>query len=411
MAGLLRSGDLTVLGENQRQNRGGRWAGQSEIIVLKELRDLQASLEEMSVKVKGLIRSVLGKEEMGQECGAGDRGRSGAGGLGFEDMGQVGPIGKAQGYGSARAEPTLQKLSFWRKKAGHLAGPVGSGSAGPSGGGPGSPTPAQPQSTSTEEAEASMEVLSAAEKHIPKPSEVSGSMEGPETHIARPSLGQGMEQKGATAHGDVVGGLAVTLQPTEVEVEEIAEGEGLEVSLYEDGRGFSSGTPQNLSGSQGIPLDQSRLPQITLVERPELLAHNKGSEGARQEAIVTVECGSASEMVGESQLKMFEPNKCSKVGEESAGVEPTPIRMIFPNVSDDWVLKKVEELQSCMGISCKGYEEQFKALIIAIEAGQHGTGLKRNRELKRLTWSINYDGKEGSASRTRNKGRAGTVVK
>lgn len=46
----------------------------------------------------------------------------------------------------------------------------------------------------------------------------------------------------------------------------------------------------------------------------------------------------------------------------------------------------------------------FKALIITIEAGQHGAGSKRERELEGLTWSINYDGKVGRASCGRNKG-------
>lgn len=37
--------------------------------------------------------------------------------------------------------------------------------------------------------------------------------------------------------------------------------------------------------------------------------------------------------------------------------------------SSDWVLRKVDEIRSLVGISCEGYEEQFKAFLIAIEAG------------------------------------------
>ena len=71
----------------------------------------------------------------------------------------------------------------------------------------------------------------------------------------------------------------------------------------------------------------------------------------------------------------------------------------------------MEELQDWIGISCKGYEEQFKALLIAIETRHQkgGTGVKENRELKRLTWSLNYEGREGSMSRGRHRGRAGLV--
>lgn len=46
-------------------------AGQTEISILKDLRDMQAALEEMAVKVKGMIRCVLGKEVMGQSLGLG----------------------------------------------------------------------------------------------------------------------------------------------------------------------------------------------------------------------------------------------------------------------------------------------------------------------------------------------------
>lgn len=44
--------------------------------------------------------------------------------------------------------------------------------------------------------------------------------------------------------------------------------------------------------------------------------------------------------------------------------------MLFPPTLDlnsfasDWVLRKVEELKYCVGITCKGYEDQFKALLI-----------------------------------------------
>lgn len=69
----------------------------------------------------------------------------------------------------------------------------------------------------------------------------------------------------------------------------------------------------------------------------------------------------------------------------------------------------MEELQACVGISYEGYEEQIKALLVAIEA-RWSTALKsavkKDRELKRLKCSINYDNKEGSVGRDRLNGRA-----
>ena len=40
------------------------------------------------------------------------------------------------------------------------------------------------------------------------------------------------------------------------------------------------------------------------------------------------------------------------------------------NKFSDWGLRKVEEIKEYVGISCDGYEEKFRALLIAIEARQ-----------------------------------------
>ena len=45
------------------------------------------------------------------------------------------------------------------------------------------------------------------------------------------------------------------------------------------------------------------------------------------------------------------------------------------------------------------------ALLVAIEASRSKSASKQDRELKRLTCSINYDVKEGSSGRVRSKGR------
>lgn len=56
--------------------------------------------------------------------------------------------------------------------------------------------------------------------------------------------------------------------------------------------------------------------------------------------------------------------------------------------------RKVKELKDCVGISCERYEEQFIALLIAIEASQHSlakSATRKEKELKKLLYSINYD--------------------
>lgn len=88
-----------------------------------------------------------------------------------------------------------------------------------------------------------------------------------------------------------------------------------------------------------------------------------------------------------------------------------PLCTISPKLAfrltSDWVLKKVEEVQECLGISCVGFEEQLKALLIAIEARRSKalkSTVKRDRELNCLKSFINYDN-EGSVGRYRLKGR------
>ncbi|KAG2685690.1 hypothetical protein I3760_10G137600 [Carya illinoinensis] len=94
------------------------------------------------------------------------------------------------------------------------------------------------------------------------------------------------------------------------------------------------------------------------------------------------------------------------VGNE--GDDPSPLCSLPPALpwSDpqtDWVLKKVEDIRHCARISCVGFEDQLTALFTAIVAEQSHhlrSASKRERELKRLSCSVNYD-REGSASRER----------
>lgn len=82
--------------------------------------------------------------------------------------------------------------------------------------------------------------------------------------------------------------------------------------------------------------------------------------------------------------------------------------------SSTWVLQKVMEIRHLLGLSGEGFKEEFIALLTSIEVSHSQKestsssklGNKENRELKRLSCSINYDSKGGNSRRGRVKGRA-----
>ncbi|KAG2672218.1 hypothetical protein I3760_13G030000 [Carya illinoinensis] len=94
-------------------------------------------------------------------------------------------------------------------------------------------------------------------------------------------------------------------------------------------------------------------------------------------------------------------------GDGSPGVgDPVPLSCLAPTEFEvsDWVFRKIKEIQQVVGMECVGYEEQFLALFTSIEASHFQSkkaGTKKQRELKRLKWSLN----EGSSSRDRSKGK------
>lgn len=65
---------------------------------------------------------------------------------------------------------------------------------------------------------------------------------------------------------------------------------------------------------------------------------------------------------------------------------------------------KIYEIWEYIGISCKGFEDQFKAIFIAIEVCQPllARSYAKKDRVKRFVYSINYDAWDGSA----NKGKA-----
>lgn len=85
---------------------------------------------------------------------------------------------------------------------------------------------------------------------------------------------------------------------------------------------------------------------------------------------------------------------------------PAPPGIGWNCSSSDWVLRKVDEINECVGISFVGFEVQFRALLIAIEAGQPSlarTASKKESELKHLECSINYNARGCSDFREKGK--------
>ncbi|XP_040988756.1 uncharacterized protein LOC121236396 [Juglans microcarpa x Juglans regia] len=110
------------------------------------------------------------------------------------------------------------------------------------------------------------------------------------------------------------------------------------------------------------------------------------------------------------QSLIFEDSEEEEMGSLS------PLQTLPPQIApraSDWVLKKVGELQGWVGLTCDRYEERFMALLIAMEAGRPTamkSAVRKERELKRLECSINYDNKEGTSGRDRSKGRDSIFV-
>lgn len=111
-----------------------------------------------------------------------------------------------------------------------------------------------------------------------------------------------------------------------------------------------------------------------------------------------------SHHLGMTEISVVETQDLSGVSKE---VDPTPLNFLFPSQSgvSDWIFDKVKEILKIVGAECEGYEEQFMAFLTTIKAWhqQHRKNAsKKQRELNRLTWSLNT---EGSSSRGRLKGK------
>lgn len=61
------------------------------------------------------------------------------------------------------------------------------------------------------------------------------------------------------------------------------------------------------------------------------------------------------------------------VSNEYPNIDPLcviPPKLKRETIIFDWVLHKVDELKDCLEVSYEGFEKQFRAFIVAIEASQ-----------------------------------------
>lgn len=91
--------------------------------------------------------------------------------------------------------------------------------------------------------------------------------------------------------------------------------------------------------------------------------------------------------------------------------QPTPLFLLHPNCDcssqvSDWVIFKAKEMQTCIGIRCDGFEDQYITLFASIEVEENQassspggiSAKKRARELKKLVWSIKDEMGERSSN-------------
>jgi hypothetical protein len=111
---------------------------------------------------------------------------------------------------------------------------------------------------------------------------------------------------------------------------------------------------------------------------------------------------------GEGKLESYEPIVITPLAVE--GVDGQ-------RVSPRWVVERIKRFYPIIGLSCGRFEDRLLALFEEIEAARDlslaepktklspAQGVKGQRELNRLTWSINYEKKGVQSDRGRHKGR------
>ena len=109
--------------------------------------------------------------------------------------------------------------------------------------------------------------------------------------------------------------------------------------------------------------------------------------------------------------------------EDESQLAVLPLNVFYPCAENElefpnWVIKYAERIHYRVGVAYIGHKWQFMALLTFIEKerlkeleAQSPSISKRNREIKNLESSINYDNRgEGQSSHGKRKGRGSKVV-
>jgi len=203
---------------------------------------------------------------------------------------------------------------------------------------------------------------------------------------------------GATdkADGEVEGALTLVLEP--VGLPDAIQSEHYRV----EGR--------KGDGCLGGDVEEQQL----LGQRDELFykGHPREMEGSKSLSTYVVKNDSLLQAVGGgegAELEEFGPLSLMPLAVK-VGKEPSL------SVSPRWVVERVKDYYKLVGLSCDRYEDKLLALFEEIEATRNQTiaenmatatavsGVKGQREIKRLDCSINYDKKGDQSNRRRGKG-------
>jgi hypothetical protein len=111
---------------------------------------------------------------------------------------------------------------------------------------------------------------------------------------------------------------------------------------------------------------------------------------------------------GKGELESYEPIVITPLAVEGEDGQ---------RVSPRWVVERIKRFYPIIGLSCSRFEDRLLALFEEIEAARDislaepktkyspSQGVKGQRELNRLAWSINYEKKGDHSGRGRHKGR------
>jgi hypothetical protein len=167
------------------------------------------------------------------------------------------------------------------------------------------------------------------------------------------------------------------------------------------GYGFSTAfeCPPDLANSPTKGLDFQMVPGVAMGQfwRPLVGVPQVGGVGSKSDSDFSRIGGKESSVVDELVPDLL----MSHVGDDEGHMAVKPLNIILPCAAiesefSDWVIKCAERIHSRVGVSYVGQKWQFMALLTFLEKErlkeiQSLYASKRNKEVKNLESSINYD--------------------